>query len=165
LEEKLRRAIDPSGVPGARPGVLAWPLEGVLSQGYGPTSSTGFINDGYQFHNGVDIAASFGSPVRAARNGKVVGVGDLGRWAYGRWVAVEHDNGLTTLYAHLSLAAARLGQVVRRGDIIGYEGSTGFSTGPHLHFTVYASSTFRFEERPYGTLPIGGSINPLDYLP
>ncbi|MBI4122719.1 MAG: peptidoglycan DD-metalloendopeptidase family protein, partial [Parcubacteria group bacterium] len=140
LEEKLRRAIDPSGVPGARPGVLAWPLEGVLSQGYGPTSATGFINDGYQFHNGVDIAASFGSPVRAARDGTVVGVGDLGRWAYGRWVAVEHDNGLTTLYAHLSLAAARLGQVVRRGDIIGYEGSTGFSTGPHLHFTVYASS-------------------------
>ncbi|MBI4385578.1 M23 family metallopeptidase, partial [Candidatus Parcubacteria bacterium] len=131
----------------------------------GPPSATGVINDGYQYHNGVDIAASVGSPGRAARNGKVVGVGDLGRWASGRWVAVEHDNGLTTLYAHLSLAAARLGQVVRRGDIIGYEGSTGFSTGPHLHFTVYASSTFRFEERPYGTLPIGGSINPLDYLP
>ncbi len=165
LEDKLRRAINPAGIPGARPGVLAWPLEGVLTQRYGPTSATGFINDGYQFHNGVDIAASFGSSVRAARDGTVAGVGDLGRWAYGRWVAIRHDNGLVTLYAHLSLVAAQPGQAVKRGDVVGYEGSTGFSTGPHLHFTVYASDTFKLVERPYGVLPIGGSINPMDYLP
>lgn len=165
LEDKLRRAINPAGIPGARPGVLAWPLDGVLTQRYGPTSATGFINDGYQFHNGVDIAASFGSPVRAAQGGTVAGVGDLGRWAYGRWVAIRHENGLTTLYGHLSLVAAQPGQQVSRGDVVGYEGSSGFSTGPHLHFTVYASDTFRLVERPYGVLPIGGSINPMDYLP
>ncbi|MBI2624316.1 peptidoglycan DD-metalloendopeptidase family protein [Candidatus Parcubacteria bacterium] len=162
LEDKLRRAINPSAIPAARPGVLAWPLEGALTQLYGPKSKPTFNSD---FHNGIDIAAPFGAPVRAAEDGTVAGVGDLGRLAYGRWAAIRHDNGLTTLYAHLSLAAAQPGQAVKRGDIIGYEGSTGFSTGPHLHFVVYASDTFRLAEKPYGVMPIGGTINPMDYLP
>ena len=164
LEDTLRRTIDPSAIPAFRSGVLAWPTEGILTQGYGPTSQTGFINDAYEFHNGIDIAASAGTIIRATRDGKIIGVGDDGKYAYGKWIAIEHDNGLTTLYGHLSVQSVYRGQTVKQGQIIGYMGSTGYSTGPHLHFTVYASYTFKIENRWYGLLPLGGSINPMDYL-
>ncbi|MEK7578525.1 MAG: M23 family metallopeptidase, partial [Patescibacteria group bacterium] len=80
------------------------------------------------------------------------------------WLAVRHNNGLTTLYAHLSAKTVSVGQTVSQGQIIGYEGSTGFVTGPHLHFTVYSTNTFRVEKRWFGLLPLGGSVNPFDYL-
>lgn len=164
LEDKLRYAIDPSKIPAPRPGVLSWPQKGIMSQGYGPTSQTGFINDAYKFHNGIDVVGGFGMSIRAAREGIVKAIGDNGKYAYGRWIAIEHENGLTTLYAHLSSQIVKPGQKVTAGQIIGYEGSTGFSTGSHLHFTVYATSTFRTEDRWFGLLPLGGSINPLNYL-
>ncbi|MBI4134099.1 MAG: peptidoglycan DD-metalloendopeptidase family protein, partial [Candidatus Terrybacteria bacterium] len=167
LEAQLRRAINPSTLPGK--GILGWPVASVrITQGYGSTSSTGFINDQYEFHNGLDIGAStpgvIGDPVYAAASGTVVGVGNDGRYAYGRWVAIDHKNGLVTLYAHLSLQEVATGQKVAAGQVIGRMGSTGFSTGPHLHFTVYAADTFTIESRWYGPLPIGGSLNPLDFL-
>lgn len=165
IEDKIRLTIDPDSLPAKRPGVLSWPSEGRLTQGYGPTSNTGFRNHVYSFHNGVDVASGYGAPIRAADDGIVKATGDLGKYAYGKWVAIEHNNNLTTLYAHLSLQAAQNGQRVAKGQIIGYEGSTGFSTGSHLHFTVYASNTFLVSERWYGLLPIGGHINPRDYLP
>jgi len=95
----------------------------------------------------------------------VAATGNDGRYAYGRWVAVRHPNGLTTLYAHLSLVGVRVGSSVGRGEIIGYMGSTGLATGPHLHFSVYATDTFRVENRWFGPLPLGGAVNPRDYLP
>ncbi len=64
----------------------------------------------------------------------------------------------------MSFRKASAGQTIKRGEVIGYEGATGFSTGSHLHFTVYAAQTFRVEERWYGLLPLGGSIDPLKYL-
>lgn len=164
LESKLRYTIDPASIPSYKSGVLSWPLDGRLTQGYGSTSETGFINHAYQFHNGIDIAASFGSPIKAGASGKVVATGDNGKYAYGKWIAIDHENGLVTLYAHLSLKRASTGSRVARGEIIGYEGSSGFSTGPHLHFTVYATNTFYVTDRPYGPLPIGASINPMNYL-
>lgn len=164
LEAKLQLAIDPNSIPGPRPGILAWPTQGRITQGYGPTSSTGFVNNVYNFHNGLDVASGLGTSVRAARDGLVRGIGDDGKYAYGKWLAVEHNNGLTTLYGHLSAYAVSFGQPVKQGQIIGYEGTTGFSTGPHLHFTVYATNTFRIENRWFGLLPLGGSLNPLDYL-
>lgn len=166
LEDKLRLTIDPNSIPPYRSGVLIWPISGRITQGYGPTSATGFINNGYNFHNGLDIAASSGSgtPIRAAADGAIAGVGDNGKYAYGKWIAIKHNNGLTTLYGHLSSAKLAVGTNVKTGDIIGYEGSTGFSTGPHLHFTVYATNTFRIEDRWYGPLPLGGSIDPMKYL-
>lgn len=164
LEDKLRYTIDSSKIPAPRHGIFAWPHDGRLTQRYGPTSQTGFINDAYKFHNGIDIAAGFGSPIKAAKDGVVVAIGNNGKYAYGRWIAIEHDNGLTTLYAHLSSQIVNSGQKVKEGQNIGYEGSTGFSTGSHLHFTVYATSTFTTEERWFGLLPLGGSLNPLDYL-
>lgn len=165
IEDKIRLTIDPESLPAKRPGVLSWPTEGRLTQGYGPTANTGFRNHVYSFHNGLDIASGYGAPIRAAEDGVVKATGDLGKYAYGKWVAIEHNNNLTTLYAHLSLQAVQNGQKVVNGQIIGYEGSTGFSTGSHLHFTVYASNTFLTSERWYGLLPIGGHINPRDYLP
>jgi len=162
LENKLRGEV--TGVPPARPGELAWPLLGRLTQGYGPTSVTGFYNDAYKFHNGIDIALEYGAPIRASLDGTVVASGDNGRYAYGSWLAIRHSNGLTTLYAHFSTKTVSVGENVSQGQLIGYEGSSGFVTGPHLHFTVYSTNTFRTEKRWFGLLPIGGSVNPLDYL-
>ncbi len=162
LEDKLRGEV--SGVPKARPGALTWPLIGRITQGYGPTSITGFYNDAYKFHNGIDIAAYYGAPIRAVLDGVVAASGNNGSYAYGYWLAVRHNNGLTTLYAHLSAKVASVGQAVSQGQIIGYEGSTGFVTGPHLHFTVYSTNTFKVEKRWFGLLPLGGSVNPFDYL-
>lgn len=162
LENKLRGEV--GGVPPPRPGALAWPLIGRLTQGYGPTSATGFYNDAYKFHNGIDIALEYGASIRASLDGTVIASGDNGRYAYGKWLAIRHNNGLTTLYAHFSAKIVGVGESVRQGQIIGYEGSTGFVTGSHLHFTVYSTNTFRVENRWFGLLPLGGSVNPLDYL-
>lgn len=164
LEEKLKYTIDPSTIPAARPGLLDWPTKGRITQGYGPTSQTGFINNVYNFHNGLDIANSIGTPIYAPLGGRVVAMGNDGEYAYGKWVAINHENGLTTLYGHLSLQSVSVGQTVKKGQRIGYMGSTGFSTGSHLHFTVYATNTFQTTQRWYGLLPLGASINPYNYL-
>lgn len=106
------------------------------------TSSFGFRMDpvdghGMQFHQGLDIAAPTGTPVRAAAPGKVVAAGWAGR--YGQAVLVDHGDGLETLYAHLSRALVAMDQQVAGGAEIGLVGSTGRSTGPHLHFEVRRS--------------------------
>lgn len=94
-------------------------------------------------HNGVDFRANTGDQVYASANGTVTDTGNTdavpGCYSYGKWVLIEHDNGLSTMYAHLSLIKAQEGDTVSRGEVIGYTGNTGYSTGPHLHFTVYAT--------------------------
>lgn len=164
LEDKLKFTIDLNSIPAPRHGVLSWPSKGTLTQSYGMTAyaKTGIYGGGP--HNGLDIATGFGKPILAAREGKVVGVKDA-PYAYGRWIAIEHDNGLTTLYGHLSSQIVSEGQSIKKGQIIGYEGSTGLSSGAHLHFTVYATNTFQIvPSKIAGLLPVGGSLNPLDYL-
>lgn len=164
LEEKLKYAIDQSKIPAARPGLLEWPTDGRLTQRWGSTSETGFINDYYAFHNGIDIANTIGTPIYSAANGKVLATGNNGNYAYGKWIAIDHENGLITLYAHLSLKSVNPGVIIKKGQKIGYMGSTGFSTGSHLHFTVYAANTFQTTSRWYGLLPLGASIDPFNYL-
>ena len=85
-----------------------------------------------RFHDGVDLACPTGTPIHAADKGLVVFVG----WqdAYGRTILVDHGSGISTMYAHCSRFAVKKGQTVGRGQVIGYVGSTGWSTGPHLHF-------------------------------
>ena len=100
LEEKLRGEV--TGIPPSRPGALTWPLLGRITQGYGATSVTGFYNATYKFHNGIDIAAYYGAPIIASLDGIVAASGSNGSYAYGNWLAIRHNNGLTTLYAHLS---------------------------------------------------------------
>lgn len=164
LEDKLQLAFDPDSLPESRSGVLSWPLGGVLTQKYGYTAySKKLYASG--FHNGIDIASSYGEPIKAALSGKIIAIGNCGRYAYGKWIAVEHENALTTLYAHFSgYGAFKVGDKVKTGDIIGYEGSTGYSTGAHLHFGVYVSQTFRVESMWYGLLPIGAHLDPMKYL-
>lgn len=162
LENRLRG--ETLNVPPPRAGILAWPMTGRITQKYGPTSVTGFINHVYKFHNGVDIATYYGAPIHSALDGIVAASGNNGNYAYGNWLAIRHNNGLTTLYAHLSIKTVSVGERISQGQVIGYEGSSGFVTGPHLHFTVYSSNTFRTEKRWFGLLPLGGSIDPLDYL-
>jgi murein DD-endopeptidase MepM/ murein hydrolase activator NlpD len=103
--------------------------------------------NGNRHHAGVDLAASWGTPVRAARAGRVERSGWWG--TYGNAVALDHGDGSETRYAHLSSLAVGAGDVVRQGDVIGYVGSTGASTGPHLHFEL------RFD---------GRAVDPLGYL-
>lgn len=109
-----------------------WPVRGRLSSGFGRRVDP-FSGEGAR-HFGVDISSEYGDPVRVAADGFVVAAGR--RSGYGRAVMVEHGAGITTLYAHLSGIRAHLGQAVQRGDIIGYVGSEGRATAPHLHYEV-----------------------------
>lgn len=165
FEDKLRLAIDLNSIPAPRKGLLAMPANGYISQGYGMTSYAKSGAYGGAPHNGVDIANSAGTIITAARDGKVVAVNNA-PYAYGKWIAIDHENGLMTLYGHLSLQSVSAGQRVKEGQKIGYMGSTGYSTGSHLHFGVYATNTFSVKQSKIsGMLPVGGSVNPLDYLP
>lgn len=109
-----------------------WPVRGRLSGGFGRRTDP-FNGEG-SFHSGVDISADYGEPVRAAADGFVVSVGR--RAGSGRLVVIDHGGGISTWYAHLSGFRAYRGQPVQRGDVIGYVGSSGRSTGPHLHYEV-----------------------------
>lgn len=172
LEDQLRFTVDPSTIPPARAGILSWPTEGIISQYYGCVENN-FAKRIYPdcndnkggFHNGLDIAAGLGTKIFAAADGEVIDLGNA-PYAYGNWVVIKHNNGLVTLYTHMSVRNVRVGDNVIRGQtLIGYMGSSGLSTGPHLHFTVYAPNTFRVKPSTIaGTLPIGYTLNPLDYL-
>jgi murein DD-endopeptidase MepM/ murein hydrolase activator NlpD len=169
LEDKLRLTLDPTSIPAFHSGVLSWPNEGLLTQYYGYTPySKKLYKSG--FHNGIDIAAGYGAPIRAAADGMIKYLSNTDTHcpggAYGRWIAIEHNNNLTTFYAHLSaFGKYKVGDTVKEGEIIGYEGSSGYSTGSHLHFGVYAANTFILKPSIYcGLLPIGATIDPMSYL-
>jgi murein DD-endopeptidase MepM/ murein hydrolase activator NlpD len=141
LENQLRITIDPGSLPAGK--VLAWPLgEVFITQRFGKTADSGRLYVSGT-HNGIDLRAAVGTPVKAAAAGVVTSVGNTdvnGCASYGRWVLIGHNNNLSTLYAHLSLNKVLPGQTVAAGELIGYSGQTGYATGPHLHFTVYASA-------------------------
>ena len=142
LESKLEFVLDPSRVPPVGKGILRWPVDNVfITQEFGKTSSSGRLYASGT-HNGVDFRASIDTPIKAALGGTVISTGNTdggGCWSYGKWVLVKHGNGLTTLYAHLSNISVSSGETVATGQIIGFSGFTGYATGPHLHFTVFAS--------------------------
>lgn len=143
FESDLKRAIDPNSFPSAKNGILAYPLDNIfITQAFGKTVDAKRLYVSGT-HNGVDFRASRGTPVKAALTGVVKGFGNTdeqrGCYSYGKWVLIEHQNGLSTMYAHLDLVKVTTGQQVSTGEVVGYSGQTGYSTGPHLHFTVYAS--------------------------
>lgn len=114
-------------------GGFASPLEAaVISSPYGPRRHP--IRGTSMFHHGVDLAAAYGAPVRAIAHGRVSEIGRDQR--LGLWVEVEHADGLVTRYAHLRVVTVELKQDIRSGMIIGEVGSTGYSTGPHLHIEL-----------------------------
>jgi len=110
-------------------GIFVWPTSGVISQQF------------RWYHRAIDIANKAGTPVLAADAGVIVVAGWPDNIGYGNRVMIDHGNGFVTLYAHLSAISVSQGQTVNRGDTIGLMGSTGRSTGPHLHFEIRASGT------------------------
>lgn len=191
FENKLRVTLDPNALPKRVAGVLDWPLPKLvqslfqcshtvwafLTQCFGDTSfarSGGYNGKG---HNGVDFRANATTEIYSADRGVARGVGDTDTVcrgaSYGRWILIDHENGLSSLYAHLSLTKVSPGQIVGRGEVIGYAGKTGYATGPHLHFSVFAQSAVNIGILPSRvckrnmTLPLSafnGYLNPLDYL-
>ena len=123
-----------------------WPVQGTLEGGFGGRRNP-FGGAGYEFHQGQDIEAPMGAPVVSGAAGRVTFVG----WqnGYGQLVIVDHGGGLTTKYGHLSHIDVELDQTVSRGQLLGKVGSTGRSTGPHLHYEV------RINDQP---------VNPVPYL-
>lgn len=109
-----------------------WPVLGHITDGFGERLDP-FSGEG-AFHTGVDVSADYGSPVHVTADGVVVTVDT--HTGYGRVVIVEHGFGLTTWYAHLSSYAVVAGTRVKRGEVIGYAGVSGRSTGPHVHYEV-----------------------------
>ncbi|HEY4475620.1 MAG TPA: peptidoglycan DD-metalloendopeptidase family protein [Candidatus Paceibacterota bacterium] len=169
IEKELRAKIDPNLLPIPRPGVLAWPAASkIMSQGYGQTTFALYNYRG-KHHNGVDIAGPIGTEIYAAEDGEVTAVGNQDlfcrRAAYGKFIVIKHTNGLTTLYGHMSQTIAAIGDQVKRGQVIGYMGKTGWATGSHLHFTVWSTLTHLMKPtNSCGLMPVGGDINPLQYL-
>jgi murein DD-endopeptidase MepM/ murein hydrolase activator NlpD len=119
-------------------GVLAVPIPGApVTSTFGPRVHPIFHD--VRYHDGLDFGAGHGTPIRAAADGVVIHAGTRG--GYGTTVIVDHGNALATLYAHQSSLAVAVGTRVGRNQVVGYVGSTGFSTGPHLHFEVRVSGT------------------------
>ena len=119
-----------------------WPTDGFISSGYG------LRWNGAEFHQGIDIAAEMGTPIVATADG-VVTIAGWNAGGYGNMVDIDHGSGVSTRYGHASAVVVTAGQRVRRGQIIAYVGSTGHSTGPHLHYEVRLS---------------GQPVNPTSYL-
>jgi hypothetical protein len=109
-----------------------WPVTGWLSSGYGNRQDP--FNGGSDFHPGLDISANNGRAVQATADGTVTSAAHGGN--YGNLVVIDHGFGIVTRYGHLSRFAVTSGQSVRRGEVIGYVGSTGRSTSPHLHYEI-----------------------------
>ena len=109
-----------------------WPVEGRVTGSFGERVDP-FNGEG-AFHTGVDISTNYGQAVIAPADGVVVFVGDSG--GYGRLVILDHGHGISTRYGHLASYPVVVGQIVRRGAVIGYVGQSGRSTGPHLHYEV-----------------------------
>ena len=137
----------------------------IKTQGYGKTSFSSHYKGG--MHNGIDYVATGNQNIITVADGKVKATGKMGKYGYGNWVAIDHGNGLITLYGHMSSVNVSRGEKVDQGDKIGVMGNTGFSTGKHLHFTVFAGSTFEVVESSSVKnvfIPTGATVNPGMYL-
>ena len=123
-----------------------WPVSGTVTSNFGYRGNP--IGGGSGFHEGIDIGVDYGTPVRATAAGKVTMAG----WVdgYGNLVEIDHGNGFVTRYGHNSMLLVTVGQEVRAGSIISLAGSTGRSTGPHVHYEVRVN---------------GSPTNPLLFLP
>ena len=121
----------------AAAGVFVWPTSGRITQGF------------RWYHRAIDIANKIGTPVLAADAGKVIVAGWPDNVGYGNRVIIDHGNGFVTLYGHMSQVHVVVGQTVTRGNVIGLLGSTGRSTGPHLHFEIRLN---------------GDDVNPMNYF-
>lgn len=205
LQSQLDLIVHPGSLPKVGTGVLSWPFSLAFMQSCAARKSvfdnlfcvtqyfgtTPFSTANPQVyngsgHNGIDIAAPIGTPVEAALSGVVYGTGNTDLvhdakghqcYSFGKWVMIKHPNGINTMYAHLSQINVAQGQAVTTGQVLGLSGMTGYATGPHLHFGVYATEgteimTLRqFRGATIGcadaTMPVAtldAYLNPLSYL-
>ena len=172
LESTKIGELNLKDMPAFKHGLLGYPVKKVtFSQGYGKTAfaKTSKFYGSSGFHNGLDFAMPTGTSVLAAADGKVVATGNNGRYAYGRWMAIDHGNGIVTMYGHLSSVVKSKGSTVKKGDTIAKSGNTGNSTGPHLHFTVFSAKSFEIvpskSVKSVKDIPVGATVNPKNYLP
>ena len=128
--------VDANGA-GRQVAAFAWPVAGQITSGFGLRVHP--ILRFARMHRGIDFGAGYGAPIVAASDGRVIGAGWSG--GYGRQVRIAHGGGLVTTYSHMSRTVAEPGSFVRQGQLIGYVGSSGLSTGPHLHYEVYQGGT------------------------
>ncbi len=200
LQGQLNLIVHPGLLPKVGSGVLSWPFSDAfmanctqrksvfgnlfcVTQYFGNTpfsTANPQIYNGHG-HNAIDIAAPIGTPVYAALGGTVLGTGNTdlvrGCYSFGKWIMISHGNGLSTLYAHLSEIDVTKGQQIDSRQLIGLSGMTGYATGPHIHFGVYATEgteimTLRqFRGAVIGcadaTMPVAtltAYLNPLSYL-
>ncbi len=188
IGSSITTAINPTSLPPSGSDPLIWPIEFNvidITQYFGNTpfaTQNPQVYSGHG-HDGIDIAASPGTPVHAARFGIVLGTGNTDltcpQASFGKWVFIEHDDGLETMYAHLGVISVSQGQRVTTGQVIGYSDTTGYATGPHLHFGVYAAAGSEIKSWPTTnprpicagkiyTMPVAeipAYLNPLSYLP
>ncbi len=200
LESQLNLIVHPNLLPRVGSGVLSWPftlayMNGCLArknifgnlfcitQYFGNTPFSTANPQIYKGkgHNAIDIGAPIGTPILASLSGTVLGTGNTdlirGCYSHGKWIMIIHGNGLSTVYSHLSSIDVVKGQQVSTGQLIGLSGMTGYATGPHIHFSVYATEgtkimTLRqFRGATIGcadaTMPVAALtayLNPLSYL-
>lgn len=187
IESKIKILIDPGSYPSAQNSILAWPVDTVrITQLFGGTdfakNNPGIY--GRPYHPGVDFGMPIGTKIKSVSAGTVRDFDNTdsypGCYAWGMWLLVDHDNGLSSLYAHLSSIIVKRGQRVTEGEVIALSGNSGISTGPHLHLTIYATQGVKTGK--YGTYKPGGSgcaatnatgpfadlnayLDPMNYLP
>jgi murein DD-endopeptidase MepM/ murein hydrolase activator NlpD len=171
-ESKLKFILNPNTLPKAGTVALSWPLDNVyITSLFGPRWG--------RMHLGLDFRASVGTVIKSAGSGEVIGVGDTDlacpKASFGKWILIKHNNGLSTVYGHLSAISVKQGQKVSVGDTIGLSGNTGSSTGPHLHLGVFASAGVKVDKVPskvcsekvfvQPVAAINAYLNPSLYLP
>jgi murein DD-endopeptidase MepM/ murein hydrolase activator NlpD len=184
-ETQLKTIVNSKDIPDKVRGVLSWPLSNIrITQLFGGTQ---FAKNnpniyGRAFHNGVDFGVPMGDPVKAVADGTVLGWDNTdknyGCYSWGMWLVVKHESlNLGSLYAHLSSVIVKPGQQVKAGQIIAYSGSSGISTGPHLHLTIYSDQGLEIKrikdfnpatkcgDATIPVAPLDAYLDPMDYLP
>lgn len=206
LQSQLDLIVHPGSLPKVGTGILSWPFTNAfmfncaerkkvfgntfcITQYFGNTpfsTANPQVYNGHG-HNAIDIGSPNGTPVLSALSGTVLATGNTdlahdsqGRqcYSFGKWIMIDHHNGLNTMYSHLSVIDVSKGQSVKTGQVIGLSGTTGYATGPHLHFGVYATegtkimtlgefkgtSGTRCANATMPVASIDAYLNPLSYL-
>lgn len=184
FENQLESQVSDASIPSAGEVRFSWPVQPVrITQQFGGTEFSKRNPQAYgrSFHNGTDFGVPVGTPVNPVAGGTVRDTGNTDQFrgcqSYGKWVLVDHGNGLSTLYAHLSAINTSAGAGISSDQILGYSGNTGYSTGPHLHLTAYATGDVRIQQlgnvktdtncgpAPIPVAPTESYLNPMKYLP
>ncbi len=178
-EKKLKYVLNPSSIPKSGSSALAWPLEVVrITQRFGITNASKRLYASGS-HNGADFGAKIGTPVLSMGDGVLVDQGDTDAScrgvSFGKWILIKYNNGLASTYGHLSKLNLQTGATVKTGDIVGFSGNTGYSTGPHLHVSMYPADAVNAIARPSASCPgvdltmpiaaVNAYLDPLAYMP